>query len=95
MIPARQSPFGQFIDREGVQTKHNDKRKPVLSETEDDVDPKEDIELQVLDTIQTVEEVLAGVVSGTLSQTDTFRALLSGMTNMREVLSLVQMNAEC
>ena len=52
------------------------------------------MEDQVLDTIETVENVLVGVTTGTVTQSDAFRALISGLANMRGVLSQVMSTPE-
>ena len=53
-----------------------------------------DLEDQVLDTIRTVENVLVGVTTGTVTQSGAFRALISGLTNMRGVLDQVMKDPE-
>lgn len=57
-------------------------------------DQEEDVESQILDTIMKVENVLAGVLKGTISQAETLRNLFAGLTNMRGVLSTTMSDSD-
>ena len=102
-ILARQSTFGQNFNDEdvkrGIQSQNelqivSKMQSEAQSGPENIAEEELDLEDQVLDTIETVENVLVGVTTGTVTQSDAFRALISGLANMRGVLSQVMSTPE-